>query len=130
MPQMTMNRNWRVSTPYGHTIVFEKGEPRAIPDDPRVIEACRAAGAEYVDATQAPVLPDMASNGTPVALSNAQRKEKVFALFAEMSANQAAHRDNFTAFGRPNSKFVSAQAGFEVTAKQVEAFWTEFRAQK
>ena len=130
MPQMKMNRNWRVPTLFGHTVVFPKGEPVFVPDDQRVIEACLSAGAEYVDASQAPTLPDMNEGKAQVALSNTQRKETIFALFEVMSANQAEHRENFTAFGRPNAKFVSSKVGFEVTAKEVEEFWTEFRAPK
>jgi len=130
MPQLKMNRNWRVATPFGHTVKFKKGEPTWVPEDQRVLEACLAAGGEYVDSSQAPTLPDMEDGKVTAPLTNTQRKEKVFTLFRTMVANQAEHRENFTAFGRPNAKFVSSQVGFEVTAKEVEEFWVEFQAPK
>ncbi len=130
MPQMKMNRTWRVATTYGHTIMFEKGEIKFIPDDQRVIEACLAVGAEYVDAAEAPDLPDMADGKPAAPLTGAQRKEKVFTLFREMVGNQAAHRENFTAFGRPSAKFVASTLGIDISAKEVEEFWTEFQAPK
>jgi len=100
MPQMKMNRNWVVATKRGHTVRFEKGVPVGVPDDTTVVEACLAAGAEYVNPNQAPVLPDMSQPVAPAALTAAQRRDKVFVVFREMVANQAQHRDNFTAYGR------------------------------
>ena len=129
MPQMKMARNWVENTTRGHTVYFTKNEPVFVADDHLLIEQCLSAGAEYVDASEAPSLPDMDDGKQVVALSNAQRKEALVALFKEMVANQAANRDNFTAFGRPNAKFVSSKVGFEITAKEVEEHWNAFRAQ-
>jgi hypothetical protein len=130
MPQMKMNRNWVVATKRGHTVRFEKGVPVGVPDDTTVVEACLAAGAEYVNPNQAPVLPDMSQPVAPAALTAAQRRDKVFAVFREMVANQAQHRDNFTAYGRPSAKYITSAVGFDVPAKDVEAHWAAFQSQQ
>lgn len=130
MPQMKMNRNRTVATTRGHTVRFTRGELTHVPDDAQVIELCKAAGAEYADPAQAPDLPDRPEATTPSALTSAQRKEKVFTLFQEMTASPTVHREHFTAFGRPSAKYVATTLGIDISAKEVEEFWTVFQAKQ
>lgn len=125
MPLMLMARNWTVPTSFGHTIIFEKDTPLYVPDDQRIIEQCLGAGATYIEA--APALPDQEAPPSPVTMTKDAVKAKCYELFKLMLDNSEDYRDNFTAFGRPNAKFVSSKLGFEVSAKEVEEHWISFR---
>jgi hypothetical protein len=128
MPLMKLNNTRVVPTTSGHTIVFKKGEPVYVPQEPRVIEACLAVGAEFVETTDKVAKDEAdAPPPPPVELSTMEQKEKLDALFAEMMANQEEHREHFTALGRPNAFWVSSQVGFTVTAKELEQHWVEFK---
>jgi hypothetical protein len=59
-------------------------------------------------------------------LTAAERKAKVFDAFRIMAGR--AIREDFTASGVPNAKRLPALTDFEITSKERDAYWLEFRA--
>lgn len=115
-----------VTTTAGHTIHFPKGAPVAVPDDLKVIDACRAVGVLYQEQREADAAAE--AQTTTLAASNIPvtpeaRQARLVALLTEMAEHSSAHRDHFTAFGRPNSRYVARTLGFEVNTKEIESLW-------
>ena len=129
MPMMQMPRNWTVRTASGHTLKFEKATPLYVPDDMLVLDACLAAGAEYVDKEQAAPRPDEGIV-TNLPKTTQERTDRINALMREMAANQPEHRQHFTAYGRPSAKYAASALGFDVSAREIEVLWGEITTPK
>jgi hypothetical protein len=121
---MSMPRAYVIRTTQGFTLEFEKDTPVMVPDNLKVMEACRAAGAIYVDPQEMEVVVEREKakpQYTPA--SPEERRKTILDLFREMKENQVQHRQNFTAVGRPNAKYVTSTLGFDVSVKEVETLW-------
>jgi hypothetical protein len=125
MPMMQMPRAWTVRTKSGHTIKFKKDTPVYVPDDYRVIEACQAAGAMPTSDSAPIERPDENTPTSNVPKTSTERLDRINAVLKEMAAHQGEHRQNFTAYGRPNTKYVSQRVGVDVSAKEVESLWNQ-----
>ena len=121
MPQFTLHRNYVLRTTKGHTLNFVKDEPTHVP--PICVNDAVAIGAVAVDG-DVDVLGEEETVEIPLTI--AERKEKVFAAFRTMAGR--AIREDFTASGVPNAKRLPVMTGFEVTSKERDAYWLEFRA--
>lgn len=124
MPIMTMPRDFVVSSTRGHTVAFKKDAPIHVPEDAALIEQCCRYGAQYAAGAQPVVIPLKDGKKGPTLPATIEDRTRVIGeLLAEMRDNAAEHRENFTASGRPNAKFVSRSVGFEVPADEVERVW-------
>lgn len=123
MPQFILHRNYVLRTTNGHAISFKKGKPTNVP--PVCIEDAVGIGAVAVDAKDGDILGEEAK--PQPAMPPAERKEKVFEAFAMMKARK--ERGDFTASGVPDGRRLRSMIGFEVTSKERDAYWTEYREQ-
>jgi hypothetical protein len=119
MPLFTLHRNYILRTTKGHAISFEKDKPTNIP--PVCVADAVAIGARPVegDADNINETPE------PIILSGAERKEKVFEAFRTMKARN--ERLDFTGTGIPNAKRLPQLLGFDITSKERDVYWQEFR---
>jgi hypothetical protein len=121
MPLFTLHRNHILRTTKGHTISFKKDQPINIP--PVVVSDAVAIGAIAVN-NDVDVLGEEEKVVAP--LTAAERKAKVFDAFRTMAGREI--REDFTASGVPNAKRLPALTGFEITSKERDTYWLEFRA--
>jgi len=121
MPLFTLHRNYLLRTTKGHAIKFEKGKPVHVP--PICVNDAVAIGAIAVDG-DVDVLGEEEEVVIPP--TAAERKAKVFEAFRTMAGREI--REDFTASGVPNAKRLPALMGFEITSKERDAYWLEFRA--
>lgn len=121
MPQFTLHRNFILRTTKGHAIQFKKGQPTNVP--PVIVPDAVAIGAIPVDSS-VDVLG--AEEKEQIPLTPAERKEIVFKAFDTMKGR--SERLDFTASGLPNAKRLPALTGFEVTSKERDDYWVEYRA--
>lgn len=124
MPQFTLHRNFILRTTKGHTIRFEQGKPTHVP--PVCIEDAVAIGAVPVNAKDGDILGDEAK--AQPSLSADERKAKVFEAFGVMKTRK--ERNDFTASGIPDARRLSPLLGFEITSRERDAYWAEFRTQE
>ena len=119
MPLFTLHRNYVLRTTKGHAISFVKDKPTNIP--PVCVEDAVAIGARPVegDADNINEAPE------PIILSSAERKERVFKAFRIMKARN--ERLDFTGTGIPNAKRLPQLLGFDITTKERDVYWQEFR---
>lgn len=121
MPLFTLHRNYVLRTTKGHTIGFKKGEPTHVP--PPCVDDAVGIGAIPVDPKDGDVLGDEVV--PQPSLSPSERKAKVFEAFGIMKMRN--ERGDFTASGIPNAKRLPALLGFELTSKERDAYWMEYR---
>jgi len=122
MPQFTLHRNYVLRTTRGHAIRFVKGEPVNVP--PICVEDAIAIGAQPVDPKDGDILGE--EEKPQPSLTADERKAKVFEAFSIMKTR--GERNDFTASGSPDARKLPALTGFELTSKERDAFWQEYRA--
>jgi hypothetical protein len=120
MPLFTLHRNYVLRTTKGHAISFRKGEPTNIP--PVCVEDAVAIGARPVEGDA----DNINEAPAPIIMSPAERKEKVFEAFRTMKARN--ERLDFTGTGIPNAKRLPQLLGFDITSRERDVFWQEFRS--
>lgn len=123
MPMFTLHRKFTLRTTKGCVINFPKDEPTWVP--PLAVEDAIAIGARLVDGEAD--IPGAEEEAAPV-LSLAERKEKIFEAFGIMKSRN--ERLDFTASGLPNAKRLPPLTGFEVTSRERDDFWKEFKEQE
>lgn len=104
----------------GHSYVFRPNTPTNVHE--RHVAVCMERGVGFVTPADEPKLrgniPDPKAPKTAGQINDAMS-----ALFARMAANPTVYRDNFTATGRPNTKWVATQIGAEISAALVDTLW-------
>ena len=120
MPVFKLNRNYTLSSVYGHCLNFKKGEPTYVP--PTVVLEVVAIGAELVEGEVDVLGPEAAAKPQidPVA-----REEAIMKAFGVLAASNA--REDFTGSGLPTPKAVAREAGFEVDKKELATLWQKRR---
>jgi len=108
-------------TTKGHAIKFIKDKPVNVP--PICVNDAVAIGAIAVDG-DVDVLGE--EEKVVIPLTPAERKDKVFEAFRTMAGREI--REDFTASGVPNAKRIPAMTGFDITSKERDMYWLEFRA--
>jgi hypothetical protein len=121
MPLFTLHRNYVLRTTRGHAINFKKGKPTNVA--PICVADAMAIGAVPVDG-DINVLGE--EKDAVIPLTPAERKAKIFDAFRTMKGRHI--REDFTASGVPNTKRLPALVDFEITSKERDAYWLEFRA--
>lgn len=122
MPHFTLHRNFVLRTTKGHTIAFTKGKPTYVP--PVCVEDAVAIGAIPEDAKDGDVLG--AEVQPQPSMTPDERKAKVFEAFGIMKMRN--ERNDFTASGIPDARRLPPLTGFDLTSKERDAYWLEFRA--
>lgn len=122
MPLFTLHRNYILRTTKGHSIRFIKGQPVNVPTV--CVEDAVAIGAQAVDAQDGDILGE--ENKPQPSMTSEERKAKVFEAFGVMKTRN--ERGDFTASGIPNAKRLPALLGFELTSKERDTYWMEYRA--
>lgn len=120
MPLFTLHRNHVLRTTKGHTISFVKDTPQHVPQV--CVNDAVAIGAVAVN-NDVDVLG--VEEEVVVHLTTAERKGKIFEAFSTMSGREI--REDFTASGVPNAKRMPPLTGFEVTSKERDKYWQEYR---
>ena len=120
MPLFRLHRNYVLRTTKGHTIRFEKDRPTHVP--PLIVNDAVAIGAVPIDG-KVDVLGEEVIEQAP--LTPAEREEAVMKAFRVMKERN--ERMDFTASGLPNTKKVIALTGFEITSRERDAYWQQFR---
>lgn len=115
-------RNRTIASTCGLSIEFEKGKLQLVPPA-MFAEVIAAGGVPENELTEEdlPKKPD-----SPDAL--AERKAAMFKAFEDMVARNV--REEFTAGGMPHNKVLSEKLGWSVNAKERDAAWVEFTANK
>ena len=123
MPEFVLNRNYTLSTLFGHVLSFKKGQPRHVP--PSCVAAVLAIGAE---STEGPV--DMLGDGfvEEVVMPQEERNENIFAAFKLLE--ERAGREDFTASGSPTQTALVKILGFDVAKKEYDPLWVQYLAEK
>lgn len=121
MPKFTLHRNFVLRTTKGHIISFKKGQPTNVP--PVCVEAAVAIGAQPVDAQDGDVLGE---EEVKPSMTPGERKAKVFEAFGVMKTRN--ERNDFTASGIPDARRLQPLLGFEVTSRERDSYWQQFRA--
>lgn len=124
MPLFTLHRNYILRTNKGQSIAFVKGKPTHVP--PFCVEDVVAIGAIAVDAEDGDILGEELK--PQPAMPPEERKAKVFEAFAIMKARK--ERGDFTASGVPDGRRLPALLGFEITSKERDSYWKDFREQE
>jgi hypothetical protein len=120
MPLFTLHRNHVLRTTKGHTISFKKNKETHVPTS--VIPDAVAIGAVPLD-DEVDVLG--AEEEAQPALSTAERKETIFKAFLVMKTR--AERLDFNASGVPNGKRLAFLTRLEISSKERDALWMEYR---
>lgn len=124
MPKFTLHRNFVLRTTKGHAIAFVKGQPVEVPNV--CVPDAVAIGAVAVNSTEGDVLGDEPE--PEVVLTPAERKAKVFEAFKVME--ERAERSDFTGNGMPDNRRIPAILGFEITKKERDTYWQNYRDAK
>jgi hypothetical protein len=119
MAIFVLNRNHRIISMTGHSVVFKKGEETFVPDV--MIPEVVALGGERVDIKQDALLPE---ENTSPALSPEDRKDKILETIKLMFGRNT--RGDFTGNGTPNARVLSGLVGFTVNNTERDVLWQEF----
>lgn len=115
-------RNRTIASTCGLSIEFKKNELTLVP--PAMFAEVIAAGGVPENELTEEDLPK--ATNSPDAL--AERKKAMFAAFEDIVARNV--REEFTAGGMPHNKVLSEKLGWSVNAKERDAAWVEFTANK
>jgi hypothetical protein len=113
---MTLNRNLTLTSLYGHSVRFAKGEAANVP--PIMFAEALAIGAEFADGEGLPPPVETEAN---VPVDPIERDARILA--AVLAIAERNDNKEFTASGHPKANVVSRQAGFEVSPKDVAKAW-------
>lgn len=126
MPSMVLNRNHLLRTTLG-VVSFEKGKPAWV--TPNMVAAAVAIGADMVEGdTPHPLDLGEEQSGNQnedVVLDAAELKSRMFAAFEQLvEKNDSA---DFTGAGVPTVKVVEKMLDVNITAKDVQQYWAEYK---
>ena len=115
-------RNRTVSSTSGLSVEFKKGEPTYVP--PPMYNDVIAAGAVPEEEIPEDELP----KGKPTPEQLAEREKQMSAAFAKLV--DANSREDFTSGGTPTQAAMSRELGWTPSAKERDAAWAKFLADK
>jgi hypothetical protein len=102
--------------------MFEPNKPVNV--HPDCVEAAQAVGAAFVDESEAQTKEGNVPE-PPRVTPSSERHDKLVTLFSEMRKDSAAHRDHFTAGGRPNRRWVQQELELEFSLNEINEAWAE-----
>lgn len=113
-----LNRDKTMTSLFGHSIEFKKGEATYVPKE--LWAEVRAIGAIPEEEIKEEITEGAIEPANPE-----ERQQAIFAGFEAMV--KKADRDSFTATGVPNIKQLSAHIGFIVDGKERDSAWQAFK---
>jgi hypothetical protein len=123
MPLMVLNRTHSHVSMTGHGVGFVKNKPSWV--SPLVVDEALALGAEFVDASDKPILDEDGLAPTP------EGEERHAAIRKAMGQLlQRNGREDFTASGLPQVKALSAIVGFAIDPRERNEQWGRFIDEK
>lgn len=122
--EMTLNRNFVLKTPYGHSIDFRKDVPTYVP--PIAYAEAIAIGAQRVDGYAPDVLAE--EEVTKTVVDPGERAALILEAIKGMIEKN--DRDDFTASGQPASRAVEREVGFDVDRREIMAAWRQYHEDK
>lgn len=120
--KFVMHRNRTVSSTCGLSVEFKKGEPTYVP--PPMYNDVIAVGAVPEDEIPESEMP----KGKPTPEQLAEREAQMMAAFTKIT--DANSREDFTAGGTPTQAAMSRELGWTPAAKERDAAWSKFLADK
>lgn len=124
MIKMACTRKTLVHTAMGNTVSFP-GNKQIIEVPDHLVEECMKAGA-YILPSEKYSPPDLSAEpAAKIELIPAERRKRAMALFEEMINSPEEHRTNFTAVGRPSTRYVERRLGFKIDSREIESWWEE-----
>ena len=120
MPLYVLNRNYALMSLSGRGVNFQKGVPVWV--TPEAEKEALAIGAQPADGPK-----DILDPEVPVKpeLSAEERTAAIYAAFKELETRQL--REDFTAQGVPNTKAVEKLTTFDITSKERDDAWSEYK---
>jgi len=125
MALFVLQRNYTHGSLRGHMITFRKGEPTYVP--PECHREVIQIGAIPVDASGE---VDLLEPETPVPVEPTaeERTEQLIAAFELLEERN--RRKDFTGQGIPSITALAAIVDFDVTRREVEDLWRQYRENK
>ena len=120
MPLFKLNRNYALSSMYGHSINFIKGEPTYVP--PILVKEVVAIGAECVDGE----VDVLGAEEIPTQVTFDELQVKMREAFNTLVAKNDP--DDFTAQGVPKVGVIETMIGLKVTKVEVIDAWQVYRS--
>lgn len=120
MPKFVLNRNYTLSSLFGHVVNFKKGEETWVPDI--LVKECVAIGANPVDGIVDVLGPEEVAVAP---LTGEERREKVFQAFSQMLAEN--RREDFTGAGAPQLPSIEKLSGIKLDGKERDSLWQRYR---
>lgn len=124
LPKLVLNRNYVMSTLFGHSIEFIKGVPTTVPKI--VYQDALNIGAQPAEGETLDILPPDGDNDAPT--DGAERAEKIMAAMLRMFEKN--ERDDFTSAGAPRVDAVSKAVGWKVHAKELQIVLQDYHNKK
>lgn len=115
------HRKLTISSVFGHTIHFEKGEPTHVP--PEVYKEAVAAGCIPED--ELDLDPPKADNQKFEPVDPSEREKVVFEAFGKLATR--GRREDFTAGGQPHGKVLAQELGWTLNNKERDILWVKFQ---
>lgn len=120
--KFTLHRNRTVISTCGLSVEFKKGEPVLVA--PAMYAEVIAIGAIPEDEIPEDEMP----KGKPTPEQLAEREAQMFGAFKKIVAG--AVREDFTSDGTPSNVALSRELGWSAQAKERDAAWVKFLADK
>ena len=131
MPQMKLNRKYRLASTTGHVVLFEVNKPTYVP--PALVEAAVGVGAVACDEADADELQKMQDAKAAEAAASPPQPEGTARRAAIDAAMRTLRKKNergaFMASGRPKPAALRAILGFDVDPRERDEIWDAIRAE-
>jgi hypothetical protein len=118
--KFVFNRARTVSSKFGHVIFFDKGVPTHVPSE-MYQEVLAVGGAPETEID----LDPPKTEGVEEPTDPVTRRAAMFAAFEALSLR--GKREDFTAGGYPHPKALAKELGWQVSNKERDLMWIEFK---
>ncbi len=124
MANLVLNRDYVLTSLFGHSINFKKGVPTYVPNV--VYHEAISIGAQHEDGSAPEVLKQESSNKAPT--DPLERSRLIMMAIEDLVARN--DRRDFTAAGSPSVKAVEREVGFDVDSREVQGMWQKYHEDK
>jgi hypothetical protein len=124
LPKLVLNRNYTLTSLYGHVVQFVKGEPTYVP--PSVYQEALSIGATPENGQEIDAFVEERKEDIP--LSPIERSTKLQAAIETLIERN--NRTDFTAAGAPSRDAIARLAGFTVNQKELNSEWQRYHEKK
>ena len=122
---MTLNRDYVLTTMFGHSIRFNKGEPVDVPK--MAIKSAVAIGAVEAETNSPPnVIEEPRYDGAPA--DPFEREAQIFEAIKKVV--EVNDPDDFTAGNSPRAQALSRVLGYPVDRREINPLWQRYHDEK